>query len=81
MSEVLNEIYDYVIETDFVKHSKKVYSSYCKHLTKSLTITSYLGMATLQSLIHSFIPDLYENSVYDCLKEVTKVDILISKKK
>jgi len=61
---------EFLIE-NYVKKSKKVYTSYCEHLHNSLSIAGHFSVGAFKMLIHAFFPDYYQKSTSECLRKVT----------
>ena len=69
VKENIDPIKEYIDE-NYIKRSKKVYNSYCNHVTNSLRIASTFGIGSVKMLIHAFIPDLFQKSTSECLSKI-----------
>ena len=54
----------------FTKHPKEVGLSYFQHLYISLSISINFFIGSIKSLIHSFLPFMFETSSSDTIREI-----------
>lgn len=55
------------------QHPKKVCMTYSEHFRVSLRFSYIFAVASVKSLIHAFIPDLFISSTTDTLKTANNI--------
>ena len=53
------------------RHPRSVCMSYLQHLRFALWIAARLARASLQSVVHAVLPDVWVHSASDAVREIT----------